>query len=241
MVIAYNSTTSSNVNVSLTPLESCMPNILIKSALGLALGFLLTNPAAAVPLTPPTNVNGTFSFDNDVEQFEFSITATSIVTIESISYAGGAFASNPGIIAPAGGFDPILSLFDSTGTFIQAADDGSSSFDPVTGSAFDSFLQPTLDPGTYTVVVTQFDNFFLGGVGDNISAGFEHDGGPDNFTSFFGCSNGEFCDVGANNRTNFFAVNVIAQAQAVPEPSALAMIGFGLLGAGLTYRRRQKG
>ncbi|MGI9510891.1 MAG: DVUA0089 family protein [Geminicoccaceae bacterium] len=217
-----------------------MPNTLIKSALGLALGFLLTNPAVAVPLTPPTNANGTFVFDNDVEQFDFSIGVASIVTIESISYAGGAFASNPAIIAPAGGFDPILSLFDSTGAFIAAADDGSSTFDPVTGSAFDSFLQPTLDAGTYTVVITQFDNFFLGGVGDDISTGFEQDGPPDNFTGFFGCGNGEFCDIGGNNRTNFFAVNVIAEAQAVPEPSALAMIGFGLLGVGLAYRRRQR-
>ena len=73
-----------------------MPNTLIKSALGLALGVLLINPASAVPLTPPTNVNGTFNFDNDVEQFEFSIATTSIVTIESIGYGGGFFCFEPG-------------------------------------------------------------------------------------------------------------------------------------------------
>ena len=126
-----------------------MPNILIKSALGLALGFLLTNPAVAVPLTPPTNVNGTFAFDNDVEQFEFSIATTSIVTIESIGYGGGSFVSNPAIIVGPGGFDTVLSLFDATGTFIDDDDDdddalGSTLVDPSTGNAFDAFLQTTL-------------------------------------------------------------------------------------------------
>ncbi|MGI9488376.1 MAG: DVUA0089 family protein [Geminicoccaceae bacterium] len=221
-----------------------MPNTLIKSALGLALGVLLINPASAVPLTPPTNVNGTFNFDNDVEQFEFSIATTSIVTIESIGYGGGSFASNPAIVIGPGGFDTVLSLFDETGAFIDDDDDdddglGATLVDASTGNAFDAFLQPTLAAGTYTVVITQFDNFFTGVVGDDISLGFDFDGAPNNFTSFLGCSNGEFCDVDANNRSNFFAINVAAQA--VPEPSTLALLGFGLVGAGLAYRRRQQG
>ena len=137
-----------------------------------------------------------------------------------------------------------MSLFDETGAFIDDDDDdddglGATLVDASTGNAFDAFLQPTLAAGTYTVVITQFDNFFTGVVGDDISLGFDFDGAPNNFTSFLGCSNGEFCDVDANNRSNFFAINVAAQA--VPEPSTLALLGFGLVGAGLAYRRRQQG
>jgi len=94
---------------------------------------------------------------------------------------------------PGGGFDPVLSLFDSANLFITDADDGSSNVDIVTGEAFDTFFQPVLTAGTYTVVITQFDNFFSGGFGDPLSTGFDLTGDPF-FTGVFGCTAGQFCD-----------------------------------------------
>jgi hypothetical protein len=213
--------------------------------MAVALGLFVASPASAFLLNSPTTVGGNFATDDEHRVFEFTISADSIVTIETVSYAGGVHAGG-GAVQPPGGFDPIISLFDSAGLFIDEDDfdddflDPTPTLDPVSGAAFDAFLQTSLVAGTYQAVITQFDNFFNGIVGDPITNGFLFDGVPD-LTAVFGCVDGQFCDVFGNQRTNAFAINLSAEALAVPEPGALAMLGFGLLGVGMVYRRRLQG
>ncbi len=111
---------------------------------------------------------------------------------------------------------------------------------------YDTFLQAPLDPGNYTVAISQFDNFFVGGLGDNISLGFDLEG-DSTFTSTFGCSNGQFCDFTSDNRTNEWAFDVLNVETAVvvepsanvPEPaSILGLLTIGTLGVASLKRKK---
>lgn len=192
---------------------------------------------------------GMFENDNDVQLFDFSVGAESLVTLRTYSYAGGIMAD--GTIIAAGGFDPILALFNAdTGAFIDDNDDGSFpdvGIDPVTGEAYDTFFQATLGVGNYTVAVSQYDNFALGNVpGGNLSAGFTYDGpGNENFTAVFDptCIT-LFCDVEGDSRTGNWAFDILnvesasTPPSAVPLPAGLPLL-IGALG-GLAVVRRKK-
>lgn len=185
-----------------------------------------------------------FSQDDDVQLFNFSVGTSSNVTLRTYSYAGGTQAD--GTVVAAGGFDPVLALFDAAGNFINLNDDGGFSVpaDPVTGASFDSFLQALLAPGNYTASVMQFNNF---PVGPTLADGFIRDG-DGNFTAPF-CLSGAtaFCDVTGTARTNAWAFDVLNVSSAVvvpptskdvPEPALLS--GLVMLGvAGLKSRKNK--
>jgi hypothetical protein len=188
---------------------------------------------------------GTFTHDSDVQLFNFTVGATSTVTLRTFSYAGG--TNSAGSVIPRGGFDPILALFDSTGALINENDDGGANVpaDSVTGAHFDTFLQSSLAAGNYTVSVMEFDNF---APGPNLSNGFTFSGPPSNFTAGFGgCSAPSFCDVTGSARTSNWAFDILnvnsATIPGVPGPIAgaglpgLIFASGGLLG---WWRRRQK-
>lgn len=162
-----------------------------------------------------TNPDGTQSFSfvgtlttaDDVLLFDFTITSQTQITLRTYSYAGG--VNGAGETIPAGGFDPILALFDAAGTLIDQNDDGGSNVpaDPTTGRHYDTFLEAMLPAGTYTVAVTAFSNF---PAGTNLSDGF--DGG------------GNF-----NGRTPNFAFDVIGAdlATGPGDTGPITVVAFG--------------
>lgn len=145
---------------------------------------------------------------------------SSVVTLRTLSYAGGVNASGQTI--GRGGFDPILAVFDSQGRLIGQNDDGGSSVpaDPVTGRHYDTFLTVSLPPGTYTVCIMQYDNFANG---PNLSNGFV-DTGRGNFTAALYGPPGAtdpFWDANSSKRDGHWAFDIlnVNQAQAIPKPA----------------------
>jgi hypothetical protein len=185
----------------------------------LAIGVLgITSSANAADFS----FRGSFPADDTVQFFNFTVNTGSDITLRSLSYAGGTQAD--GTVISAGGFDPILSVFDSsTGSQIAQNDDGNSSnvgTDPVTGNTFDTFLQTFVNPGQYTVAVSQFDNF----AGTNLSGPFPN-AGQKNFTAQYNCTAGQFCDVSGDSRTNFWAFDILnVNLATAPKPVALSSL-----------------
>jgi hypothetical protein len=205
------------------------------TALTLAASIAISVPARAADF----DFSGTFEQDNDVLRFDFDIDADSTVTIFSSSWVNG-------------GFDPVLTLFDNAGNFVDYQDDGvftgSTSSNGVNydHDVWDIYFTSFLPAGSYQASLTQFDNISLG---FSLSDGFLYDGaGNENFTAAFGCSQGSFCGVANidDPRTNVWELHVLNVAQAnvvelptsVPEPaSLLGLLAVSVLGAGSRLRR----
>ena len=184
--------------------------------------FAAIAAAATVLMTTSASANdfsfaGTFKKDNSKAIVVFKVVAPGNVTFQTSGYA-------------AGGFDPVVSLYNPNGDFIDDNDDG------VSGS--DSYLQATLSPGKYRLYLTQYNNF---GPASVRSDGFAYDAQPD-FRSGFVDSQG-------NVRTSSWALDVrnvseaavLSNIGAVPEPSTWAMMigGFGIVGAATRRRKRR--
>ena len=199
---------------------------------------------ALITIAGPFAVAEDFSFtgslaaDDSVQLFSFTLASTNTITLQTHSYAGG--LDQAGAAVSRGGFDPILALFDTTGLLINEDDDGYANVfaDAVTGQRWDSYIHTTLAAGTYTIALTQYDNFPNG---PDLNDGFSRTGQPQ-FTSAFGCSSSGFCDRTGNNRTANWEFDVLdtASATAIPEPrmSTLMITGVALIGA---WRGRKSG
>ncbi|HET8824090.1 MAG TPA: DVUA0089 family protein, partial [Terriglobales bacterium] len=191
--------------------------------------FPLISPAANLTL------QGNFTADDNIQFFSVSLAAPAAVDFSSYGYGGG--TTSTGTVAAPGGFDTILTLFSSSGAFLNENDDGAGAAeDPSTGMPGDARITANLAAGSYILALTQFDNFSIGDLAD----GFAETGHPNftadpAFTSGGACAGNMFRDIlGTDGRcrtgnwtVDFLNISSVAPI-AVPEPSALLLAGVGL-------------
>jgi hypothetical protein len=199
---------------------------------------------SGLALAAPISLQGALALSagaaNDTLVQIFFVPAASTVTIQSYGYGGSGNAPGgtnlAGAVIPAGGFDPYLSVFTGAGptaTFLASNDDGSCPPGALSGALCrDSGLSLSLGPGTYTLVVSAFDNLSLA---ENLGTGTLGDG----FTGL-----GNFDPA----RTNNFAVDISGlgvitppgSAVAVPILNRWALLALSLmLALGASYARRR--
>lgn len=182
---------------------------------------------ASFGIAADRSFRGNFSADDDVQLFSFWTDGATAVVLRSYGYGGGLQAD--GTVISAGGFDPVLEVFNAEGLRVDGNDDGTDSevaTDPLTDSAFDVYLAPTLPTGTYTVAITEYNNH---AIGPSLADGFSRTGAP-TFTSEFLCPNGQFCDASGYDRTSLWAFDILgAEASAPPEISLMGETARGVL------------
>ncbi|MGD1952667.1 MAG: DVUA0089 family protein [Leptolyngbyaceae cyanobacterium] len=219
----------------------------LSALMGVVTGAMVaTVGMSSAALAVDFSFRGTFAQDDDVHLFDFSVATESTITLRTYSYAGGTQADGTGV--DAGGFDPVLSLFNADGDLIFLSDDdesGTVAADPTTSQTYDSFLEIDLLAGEYTLALTQYGNFSNT---TNLEDGFSQEGNGNYTSNFSRCTtDSAFCDFTGDVRTNEWAFDAIGVTPIsepddkeppvdppakVPEPTttaALAVVGLGAL------------
>jgi hypothetical protein len=216
---------------------------------GLVAGFSLLGMSNGALAAMDYDYSGTFAKDNDVVCFEFSVDTASEVTLFTSSWNTG-------------GFDPLLTIWDSTGNYLFDWDD---TMDGSPGSAesksvsyafsyYDVVYTDTFEPGSYIATITQYYNYanaaFDGS--STLADGFTYDDDPHYthdvlavgaYPDFNGFSSGGYA-VHTTGDLDFHIVNVLSaqlkDCNSVPVPPSVLLLATSLAGlAGVGYRRKK--
>jgi hypothetical protein len=170
---------------------------------------------------------GNFSSDDVVQTFDFNVTTPGLVTLQTFGYAGG--VNGAGTTIAAGGFDPVLTLFDGSGDFLVMNDDGpcgTVGMDPTTLNCFDSYISLDLTTGAYTLALTENDNL---PIGPTLADSFSQVGNGDFTCPEFLGRPGAFCDASPSQRDSAWALDITTPgANPVPEPSSDVLVLSGI-------------
>jgi hypothetical protein len=179
------------------------------------------------------SLHGTFVADDDMFTTGFSLSSPTAITVRTWSFGGGTDAD--GKLIAAGGFSPVVSIFDSLGNLLAFDDGGvapagcgARAIDPATGFCLDAYITGLFAADTYTVVLTEWDNTPNG---PTLADGFVEQGNG-NFTG------GPFLlNAGPGyQRTANWELDIPGTAAvAAPEPSYALVLGVVLV---LAARRR---
>jgi uncharacterized protein (TIGR03437 family) len=165
--------------------------------------------------------SGTFSQDDEVRSFNFTLSQPSKVVIRTFSYAGG--VNSAGTTLARGGFDPTLSLFDASGALIAVNRDAGCDKvapDAVTHQCWDAFIELQLPAGLWRAVLTQSENVANG---PSLSDAFTYDG-TGNFTISPEGAPG-FWDFFPDRRSGSWALDIRgADSSGTPLSSNLAIL-----------------
>jgi hypothetical protein len=153
--------------------------------------------------------------DADFAQWAAVLTNFTVSTagpVQAITYGFGGGTSLGGNPVAAGGFEPYLSLFDSSGDFLLSTYFGTTcppGANAVFGNCYDVLLDAgVLAPGSYTLALTAFANLSFA---ENLGTGTLADG----FTGFGNLAAGE---------NLAYAFDLVLPGAAVPEPSSGALV-----------------